>query len=79
MKEDKIPAIFKEDLENLLASLKELDPIKAGERQCYVCEKTITLDNLQLLIPREGNRYEYVCNDTACVSDHNSKNISPAS
>jgi len=76
MRENKVPAIFKEDLKNLLISLEELDPIIAGERQCYVCEKTITLDNLQLLIPREGNKYEYVCNDTDCVSNHNSKNTS---
>lgn len=71
MKENKIPAIYKEDLQKLLGSLNEYEPIINCQRHCIVCSKIITLDNLQLIIPRAGDIIEYVCNDTSCISTYN--------
>jgi hypothetical protein len=72
---NKVPAIFKEDLEKLLQVLGELDSLKAGERFCCVCSKVITIDNIQLIIPREGNKFDYVCNDSNCVAGYQNKTI----
>ena len=72
---NKIPSVFKEDLPSLLQSLNELTPILNGERLCLVCSKIINLENIQLLIPREGNLFEYVCNDSVCIEQYNKKEI----
>lgn len=70
-KSNKIAAVFKEELGNLLSSLGELESIKAGERSCYICSKTITPDNLQLIVPKANNKFQYVCNDTSCIAAYN--------
>jgi hypothetical protein len=69
----KIRAVFKEELQNLLLSLNEIEPINNGERMCIVCSKVITLENIQLLIPRSGNSIEYVCDSPTCVEAYNRK------
>jgi hypothetical protein len=70
MREKKmLPAVFKEDLVKLIESINELTPIQNGERYCIVCQKIITIDNLQLIIPRQGRRFEYVCNNPICVDE----------
>ena len=71
IKENKIPAVYKEDLEKLLISIGEDKSIAHGERHCLVCSKVITLYNLQLIIPRAEKRFEFVCNDTECVAKYN--------
>ncbi len=71
MKENKIPAVYKEDLSKLLSSIGENDPILNGERTCMVCSKIITFDNLQLIIPKVSNEFNYVCNDSECISKFN--------
>jgi len=77
MKEkNKIPAVFKEDLKKLLQSLNEDEPLLNGDRSCLVCTKIINYDNLQLIIPRSGKTFEYVCNDPVCVEQYNNSNKS---
>lgn len=71
MKENKIPAVYKEDLEKVLISIGEAEAIASGQRHCMICSKVITLDNLQLIIPRAEKKFEFVCNDTECVSKYN--------
>ena len=73
MKENKIPAVYKEDLEKLLISIGEDKSIANGERHCLVCAKVITLDNLQLIIPRAEKKFEFICTDTECVSKYNNQ------
>jgi len=68
---DKIQAVFKEELENLLSKLGELEPVNVGERSCHICSKIITPDNLQLIIPKANNKFLYICNDTSCIAEFN--------
>lgn len=70
----KIPAIFKEELKKLLSSINEMDSIEKGDRICRVCSKIITLENIQLLIPRQSNTYDYICDSPVCVEEYNRKN-----
>lgn len=72
-KENKIPAVYKEELEKFLLSIGEGSSIANGERHCIVCTKLITLDNLQLIIPRAEKKFEFVCNDTECVAKYNNQ------
>lgn len=64
---NKIPAVFKEDLEKLLISLNELEPINNGDRNCKVCLKIISIDNIQLIIPRADKKIDYICNNPICL------------
>lgn len=73
MKETKIPAVYKEELQNLLISIGEAEPIENGQRNCSICSRVISLENVQLIIPRAGNLYEYICNDPECVSSFNNQ------
>lgn len=75
MKEkNKIPAVFKEDLQKLLQSINEMEPIEKGERLCKVCSKVISLENIQLIIPRHANTFEFICDSPVCVEEYNRKN-----
>lgn len=69
----KIPAVFKEDMQRLLQSINEMEPIEKGERLCKVCSKVITLENIQLIIPRQANTFDYICDSPVCVEEYNRK------
>ena len=69
----KIPAIFNEDLSKLILSINEYEPINNGERTCLICSITITLRNIQLLIPRANKKFDYVCNNPLCVEFYNNQ------
>jgi len=69
----KIPAIYKEDLQKLLQSLNELEFINNGERICMVCSKTILVDDIQLIIPRQNQKFDFVCDSAVCVEEYNRK------
>lgn len=71
MKETKIPAVFKEELQNLLKSIGEAESIENGQRNCSICSRVISSENIQLIIPRAEDLFEYVCNDPECVSTFN--------
>ncbi|MCK0125119.1 hypothetical protein MWU76_11970 [Gelidibacter sp. F2691] len=70
---NKIPAVFKEDLRKLLNSISEIEPIEKGERICGICSKIISLYNIQMIIPRQSNTYEYICDSPVCVEEYNRK------
>ena len=64
-----INAILDKDMERLLKSLGVYDRIKNGEILCAVCGISITLDNLQVLIPNQkDNIIDYVCNNIDCIN-----------
>jgi len=71
MEKKKIPAVFKDDLENFLRSVNELDKIEQGEIICLYCSKLISLNNIQLIVPRQGGTFDYVCDNPACVKEYN--------
>jgi hypothetical protein len=70
---NKIPAVFKENLQKLLKSIDEMEPIEKGERLCRVCSKVISLENIQLIIPRQANTFEFICDSPVCVEEYNRK------
>ena len=70
---NKIPAVFKEDLKKLLQSLNEMEPIEKGERLCKVCSNVISLENIQLIIPRQSNAFDFICDSPVCVEEYNRK------
>ena len=69
----KIPAVFKENLKEFLKSIGELEPIEKGERICKVCSKIISFDNIQLIIPRQANTFDYICDSPVCIEEYNRK------
>ncbi|MFC4162832.1 hypothetical protein ACFOWU_04145 [Epilithonimonas zeae] len=71
---NKIPAVFKEDLKKLLQSIDELESIEKGERLCKVCSKVVSLENIQLIIPRKDKTYDFICDSPVCVEEYNRKN-----
>lgn len=73
MEKNKIPAVYKEDLQKLLQSINELESIEKGERICKVCSKVISLANIQLIIPRQANTFDYICDSPVCVEEYNRK------
>jgi len=70
---NKIPAVFKEDLQKLLKSINEFEPIERGERICKVCSKVITTENIQLIIPRQNKSFDFICDSPVCVEEFNRK------
>ena len=60
MNESKVPAVFKEDLANLLVSIGENDKIINEQANCIICSRVITYDNIQFIIPRAEKKYDYI-------------------
>jgi hypothetical protein len=73
MNKSKVPAIFSEDMERFLKSINELDAIKQGERVCMACSRSITVENIQLIIPRGDNTFDYACTNPTCIEERKSK------
>lgn len=71
MEKNKIPAVFKDDLQKLLLSINEMEPIEKGERLCKVCSKVISLGNIQIIIPRQANTFDFICDSPVCVEEYN--------
>lgn len=67
---NEIKAIYNEDLEEFLQSVGELEPIKKGERFCKSCGSPINVNNIQMVIPKKGLPYEYVCDSVICVEQY---------
>ena len=61
-----VKAVHDNDLEDLLASLGCLELIKDGRATCKFCNKIITVDNLQAIIP-DQDTIAFCCNDLTCV------------
>lgn len=73
MKKDILRTILDEDLKSFLESICQLRPIEDGEVFCIMCERQITLANLQMIIPGENGRFDFVCNDPKCIEQFSSK------
>ena len=68
--DNELKAIYNEDLEDFLQSVNELEPINKGERFCKECGTPISLNNIQMVIPKKGQPYEYVCDSVTCVENY---------
>ena len=62
----KIPAVLDEDLAVFLADIGEMERVVAGKVRCLVCEATLNLDTIQLVVP-VGRRVSYVCSSQPCL------------
>ena len=69
----RVPAVYKEDLQKLLQSINQLAIINNGERICMICSKTISVDNIQLIVPRQNQTFDFVCDSPICVEEYNRK------
>ncbi len=57
-----------EDLRDLLESIGQLEAFDTGQRFCNVCGALLTLKNLQMIIPREGGNFTFVCDRPDCIA-----------
>jgi hypothetical protein len=60
-----IYAVHKNSLEELLESLNLLKELEEGKLFCRFCKKTITLENLQVVYPKD-DEIVICCNDIKC-------------
>ena len=65
--EKTIPAVMQEDLMALLQAMKKLDDLHQGRIFCSNCGNLITLENLQMILPKGDNRYDWLCNNLKCL------------
>ncbi len=58
-------AVIDKDIEKKLKEIGYYKKVVRGEVKCAVCGKTITLDNISLIIPYNGE-YLFICDDFKC-------------
>jgi aspartate carbamoyltransferase regulatory subunit len=71
MEKKKIPAVFKEDIKKVLQSIGLLSSIENGDCVCKYCSRTISLENIQLIIPKKNHLFDFVCNNPTCIKEYN--------
>lgn len=71
MEKKKIQAVFKEDIKKILQSIDQLSLIENGECICKYCSKTISIENIQLIIPKKDNLFDFVCDNPTCIKEYN--------
>ena len=70
----KIQAIINSDLEDLLIQTNQLEPLLDGRIKCCICNRTITMENIGLLLPvtKNGKQiFDFCCNDLDCLQELN--------
>lgn len=65
MDDEKIKAVDDQDLVSLLESLGELENVNQGKQECVYCHSTITLENIEGIIPLDG-RVVFSCARSEC-------------
>lgn len=65
-KDNKIKAIYSEELSSLLVRLNKLDQFSQGKIKCRYCTQTITEQNLYAIIPA-GAEIDMCCNAPECI------------
>lgn len=68
---EKVHAVFKEDLLELLKAIGEHEPILEGARFCEICSSPIDLDNIQIVMPTSQRTFLYICRSIQCVEEYN--------
>ena len=67
----RLKAAYKEDIPFILEKLNMRKEVEDGLVYCTQCGKTISLNNLGVIIPKEGGRVESICNDPECIEQIN--------
>jgi hypothetical protein len=65
-----VKLVHDDDLGPLLLSLDLLSPVENGKIECFICHKTITLDNVGGLIKITG-QIQIICDDSDCLNNSN--------
>ena len=63
----KIKGVYKDDFPELLKSLGIYEQITLGKMKCEYCGDTLTLENIQALIPQRG-KIIVVCSNKECLN-----------
>jgi len=66
-KTEKVKAVQDADLSSYLKSLGVLDAVLNGKHKCKFCGTTITIDNLEAIVPHENQIY-FVCSNARCMN-----------
>ncbi len=62
-----LKAVYEDDLIGYLKSTGLFDEVVEGNRLCVHCGNKITLENLEVIIPK-GSEVEIVCNNKNCLN-----------
>lgn len=62
-----LKAVYEDDLMKYLESVGLLSEIEAGRVLCKYCGNPITLENLEVIVPNQGE-IEVVCNNKNCLN-----------
>ena len=65
VKNNEINCVHDDDLEKLLKSLGVYDDVISERYNCLFCQKTITIDNLDSIVPHEG-KIQFTCDKDEC-------------
>lgn len=64
---NKLKAIYEDDLIGYLKSVGLYDDIVAGKHKCKYCGHSITLENLEIIVPQNDGA-EFVCSNKNCLN-----------
>ncbi len=67
---EKIQAVFDEDLVATLRKTGQLKKIEDGKSFCNLCKSLITLKNIQIVVPFHTSEWLFVCNNPDCVEQY---------
>ena len=63
----RVKAVFEQDISAYLESLGELENVKNGNAACMNCGQTITLENIDVIVPKKGE-VRFICWNKECTS-----------
>jgi len=62
-----VKAVYDANIVSYLKSIGFYDKIIRGEQLCLFCGNKITIENLEIIIPKD-NKINFVCNNKKCLS-----------
>lgn len=66
MGKQEIPAVHRMKLKEFVQELGLLDALAKGELKCCMCGRTLSIENLELIIP-SNQQILLCCSDPSCV------------
>jgi len=65
VQDNKMKAVHDKDLESLLKSLHVYEAVVNGKYKCLFCDKKITLDNIDSIVPYKES-IQFTCDKSEC-------------
>jgi len=62
-----LKTVYEDDLVDYLRSIGVYDAIVKGEYHCKFCGNTITVENLEIIVPNTSG-IKIVCNNKNCIN-----------